>query len=258
MPELPDIEIFTNNLNRLFKGRKLEKIKILRPEKLKDGAAQFSKSLKGKTLIEVYRSGKEMRFKFSNNTLLGLHLMLTGDVFVFEKKNEHKFTIAELYFSGNKALALTDRMRNARITLNPEDKSGVDALSKELNAAYLKKALKRRTQIKSLLANQDVIRGIGGSYADEILWEARISPYSIAAAIPDEKIKELVKTIKRVLRRAIKLITKHHGDKINTEAKEFLRIHTRLKKSSPTGKPIIIDKKGMTSTFYTSEQVLYQ
>src|SRR5205809_4872531 len=126
--------------------------------------------------------------------------MLTGDIFIFETKNDHKSTIAELYFTGRKGLALTDRMGNANIKLDPVDKAGVDAISKELNFKYLKQALQRRTTIKKLLIDQDIIRGIGNSYSDEILWAARISPYSIANAIPDKKIRELVTWIKKILK----------------------------------------------------------
>ena len=112
--------------------------------------------------------------------------------------------------------------------------------------------------IKTLLINQDIIRGIGNSYSDEILWEARISPYSVAAAIPDEKIKELVVIIKKILKKETEQIYKKFEGKINVEVKDFLRVHTKTKDKSPTGAPIIIDQKGMMKTYYTKEQVLYK
>ncbi|MEO7209687.1 MAG: DNA-formamidopyrimidine glycosylase family protein [Chitinophagaceae bacterium] len=258
MPELPDVEVFTRNLHKIFAGCKLLKVKIVNGGKLKDKPAAYSKSLKGKILTRIYRSGKEMRFEFADGTLLGLHLMLTGDVFIFDKKNDHHSTIAELYFDNGKGLALADRMRNANIKLNPVDKEGVDAVSRELSFKYLQQALQRNTSIKKILIDQDVIRGIGNSYSDEILWEAKISPYSIAKAIPDEKIKELVKIIKSVLRKETEMIYKNFKDKINVEVKTFLKIHTKEKSKSPTGAAIKIDKHGMMKTYYTDEQVLYK
>ena len=179
MPELPDVEVFTRNLHKLFAGKKLVKIKVVNGNKLKDKPAELTKALDGQTLEKVYRSGKEMRFLFANGSLLGLHLMLTGDVILFDKKNTHHSTIAEFYFDDGSGFALTDRMRNAHIKLNPVDKAGVDALSPELNFKYLKTAFKRNTGVKKLMIDQDVIRGIGNSYSDEILWKARISPYSL-------------------------------------------------------------------------------
>lgn len=258
MPELPDVEVFTRNLKKMLAGKVLKQVKIINGQKLKDTQAQFSKALNGKTLKKVYRSGKEMRFEFNDGRLLGLHLMLTGDVFVFDKPNERPSTIAELQFKDGTVMALTDRMRNAFIKLDPVDKDGVDALSPELNFKYLQTALKRKTGIKKILTDQNVIRGIGNSYSDEILWQARINPYSVAAAIPEEKIKELVPLIKKVLKKEVEQIYKNHKGKINVEVKDYLQIHTKTNTKSPTGANIIIDQKGMMKTYYTKEQVLYK
>jgi len=255
MPELPDVELFAKNLDKVFAGSKLLKIKVVNGKKLPDTAQSLSKNLEGKKLKRIYRSGKELRFEFSDGTLVGLHLMLTGDMFIFDSKNDHHSTIIELYFEGGKNLALTDRMKNANIKLNPVDKEGVDAL--ELDFKYLKTLLNRKTTIKNIMLDQDLIRGIGNGYSDEILWETRISPYSIASAIPDEKIRELVKAIPRVLKEATQKIDKAYPGKVNDEVKEFLKIHRRTEKS-PTGHQIQIDTKGSRKTYYTDEQVLYQ
>ncbi len=258
MPELPDVEVFTRNLDKLFAGKKIADVKIVNGQKLKDAPAALKKFLKDKTLKRIYRSGKEMRFELDNKKLLGLHLMLTGDVFIFDKINEKKSTIIELHFADGSGLALTDRMGNANVKIDPVDKKGVDAISKELNFKYLQKALQRKTTIKKLLTDQDVIRGIGNSYSDEILWETRISPYSIANAIPHEKIRDLVSTIKKILKNETSLIYKKHKGIVNGEIKEYLKIHTKNKDKSPTGSTIIIDQKGMMKTYYTKEQVLYK
>ncbi len=257
MPELPDIEVFSRNLKNIFNGSKLLKIKVINGKKLVDKPKDLSKSFAGGMLTDIFRSGKEMRFQFDNGNILGMHLMLTGDIFLFEKKNERKSTIVEFYFDNGKNLALTDRMKNARVKLNPGNKEGVDALDKKLNFKYLKKLLNRKAKIKSILLNQDLIRGIGNGYSDEILWESKISPFSIANAIPDEKIKELATTIKRVLKRATNRIFKNHPGLIQGEIKLYHRIHTKLKEKSPTGAPIKIEQKGMMKTYYTDEQVVY-
>ncbi|MEP6747497.1 MAG: DNA-formamidopyrimidine glycosylase family protein [Bacteroidota bacterium] len=258
MPEIPDIEVFTRNLDKIFAGKKLIRIKIVNGQKLKDPLSAYPKALDGKTLKRIYRSGKEMRFEFSEGVLLGLHLMLTGDIFTFDKLNDHHSAIAEFYFDNAPGMVLTDRMKNANIKLDPVDKLGVDALSPDLNFKYLQAALKRKTTIKKILTDQNVIRGIGNSYSDEILWEARISPYSIAAAIPDDKIKDLVVITKKILKKEIEQIYTNFKGKINSEVKTFLKIHTKEKTKSPTGAPIIIDQKGMMKTYYTKEQVLYK
>jgi formamidopyrimidine-DNA glycosylase len=255
MPEIPDVEVFSRNLNKALTEKKLIKVKVVNGKKLPDTAKALSINLEGKILKRIYRSGKEFRFEFQDGTLLGLHLMLTGDMFLFSGKNEHHSTIVELYFEGDKNLALTDRMGNAQIKLNPIDKDGVDAMV--LDFKYLKKIFNRKSTIKTILLDQDLIRGIGNGYSDEILWEARISPYSVASAIPEEKIKELVKIIPAVLKEATQKIDKAYPGRVNDEVKEFLKIHRKVDAKSPTGYPIHIDTKGSRKTYYTDEQVVY-
>ena len=121
----------------------------------------------------------------------------------------------------------------------------------------MKKALNRKAAVKNILLDQDVIRGIGNGYSDEILWRCRISPFSKANAIPDDKIRELAKTIKKVLRGAVDKIYKHHPGLIHGEVKDYLQIHTKKKDKSPTGAKIKNVAKGMLKTYYTDEQVLY-
>ena len=258
MPELPDIEVFSTNLKKLFVGKQLAKVVVINGKKLKDAPKDLSQNLEGNKVEDIYRSGKELRVLFSNGNTLGIHLMLTGDIFLFDETNERKSTIVELHFEDGKGIALTDRMKNANVKLNPVDKEGIDALDKELNFKYLKKAFNRKANIKNILLDQNVIRGIGNGYSDEILWETRISPFSVANAIPDDKIKELVKTIKSVMKNATAKIFKNYPDKIQGEVKEFLKIHTKKKDKSPTGAPIKMIDRGMLKTYYTDEQVLYE
>ena len=258
MPELPDIEVFSRNLKRMYAGKQLAKIKVVNGKKLKDTPKALSKNLEGKKLMDVYRSGKEMRFRFSGDVILGLHLMLTGDLFPFDKKNERKSTIVEFHFKDGSGLALTDRMKNARIELNPEDKEGIDALDRKLNYKRLKEILQRKTNVKNVLLDQNSIRGIGNGYSDEILWQSKISPFSVAAAIPDEQVKVLAKNIKQVLKAAITKISKKYPDLVQGEIRDFMRIHTKKQTDSPTGAPIKTADRGMLNTFYTDEQVLYK
>jgi formamidopyrimidine-DNA glycosylase len=255
MPELPDLQVFSKNLTKTFAGQKLRRIKVVNAKNLKDNEASLNETLQGAVLTEVYRAGKELRFRFSNETIVGMHLMLHGKLFAFDDKNENKNTIVELYFEG-KGLALTDHQEAANIKLNPEDKAGIDALSEELTFDYLKKALQSKSNIKARITNQDVIRGIGNAYADEILWEARIAPLSISNKIPDHKIKTLAGAIKDVLKNAESEILKTHPDIIQGEVRDFLKIHNSKKERSPSGAVIKVDKKGRI-TYFMNEQELF-
>jgi formamidopyrimidine-DNA glycosylase len=78
MPELPDLHTFATNLNPIFQGHKISRIKVVNPAKLKDTEAELKKNLEGNVLENIYRDGKELHFLFSNNVILGMHLMLQG------------------------------------------------------------------------------------------------------------------------------------------------------------------------------------
>lgn len=145
MPELPDIEVFSRNLKKMYGGKKLLKIKVVNNKNIKDSQKELSGALEGQKLKDVYRSGKEMRFLFSNGKVLGLHLMLTGDLIPFEEENERKSTKVEFYFEGGQNLALTDRFKNAFVKLDPVDKEGIDALDSKLNYSYLKKSIEQKS-----------------------------------------------------------------------------------------------------------------
>ena len=258
MPELPDLQVFSQNLNKKFAGKKLQKLNIVNTKKLKQPATRFKKALEKQKLTKVYREGKELRFAFANGNLLGLHLMLHGNLKLFQKKNQKKHTIAELLFDNDSGIAVTDWQGMANIRLNPEEKEVPDALSKKMNEKYLKEQLQSKASIKNILMNQDIIRGIGNAYADEILWEAGISPFSIANKIPVSKIKLLTKVIRSVLKNAERQIKKTHPDLISGEVRDFLRIHNSKKKISPTGAPILSRIVASRKTYYTDEQEVYK
>jgi formamidopyrimidine-DNA glycosylase len=117
---------------------------------------------------------------------------------------------------------------------------------------------KSKAAIKSWLLDQKQIRGIGNAYADEILWQAGISPFSISNKIPDSHIKSLDKAIKSVLRNAEKMILKTNPDIISGELRDFLDIHNSKKLRSPTGGKILVKTVGARKTYYTNEQELFR
>lgn len=104
--------------------------------------------------------------------------------------------------------------------------------------------------------DQQVVRGIGNAYADEILWNARISPFSKAEKIPASKIRSLASSVRKVLTRAEKQISKEEPGIIGGEIRDFLDIHNAKEKRSPTG-ALIRKKAGTRKTYYTDEQELF-
>ena len=259
MPELPDLQVFSRNLDKALKGNTLKKINIVNGKRLKTTAAALNKALAGNKLAEVYREGKQLRFRFSNGAVLGMHLMLHGKLFLFDKKNPEKYAIAELLFDDGKGLALTDYQGMANITLDPEESDAPDALSAKMTASFLKKTFATtHKEVKELLLDQHIIRGIGNAYADEILWQARISPFSRADKIPVDKVAKLASVIKKVLKDAEKKILKANPDIIAGEIRDFMEIHHPKKETSPGGATIKHTTVKSRKTYYTDEQVLYE
>jgi len=259
MPELPDLQIFSHNLDKKLSGKVLKTFSLENTKKAKDSAAAFRKALEGEKLEKVYREGKELRFKFKNDTILGMHLMLHGKLFLFEEKNTNKHTIVEMLFEDGTGLALTDYQGIAVPSLNPEEATVPDALSDELTVNYLEQQFaKKKTAVKKILMDQHVIRGIGNAYADEIFWEAGISPFSVAGKIPAAKVKELHRAIHKVLKDAEKNIRKEHPDIIAGEIRDFLKIHHTKQTHSPTGGAIEQKELNGRRTYYTDEQELFE
>ncbi|MFD1256758.1 DNA-formamidopyrimidine glycosylase family protein [Mucilaginibacter terrae] len=258
MPELPDLEVFSINLTKALKGKKLVNVNVLQAKKLNVTVNEFTDVLQGQFIAGVIRSGKHLHFKFKNGTVLGLHLMLHGQLHWFEKENENKYTIVELYFDGGTSLALTDFQRQATPTLNPEKAQSPDALDKEVNLKFWKDTLqKSKSVIKTILMDQHVVRGIGNAYADEILYNACLSPFSIANKIPDDHIKILDKSIRKVLMDAVKEIIKARPDIISGELRDFFQVHRPKMKTTPSGAIILQKPLASRKTYYTEEQKLF-
>ena len=80
MPELPDLQAFSQNLQKRLGGKVVNEV-TEHTTKLNVSAAELKKALEGQTLKEVRREGKELYFEFKNGSVLALHLMLHGQLF---------------------------------------------------------------------------------------------------------------------------------------------------------------------------------
>jgi formamidopyrimidine-DNA glycosylase len=123
---------------------------------------------------------------------------------------------------------------------------------------YLTTALKGLSHsIKTVLTEGKVIRGIGNAYVDEILYAAKISPFSKADKIPATKVDDLIKAIKTVLTDAEKAILKAYPDTITEKKRDFLQVHLPKKKQNPAGELIHTAEIDSRKTYYTDSQELF-
>ncbi|GAA4326029.1 Fpg/Nei family DNA glycosylase [Mucilaginibacter gynuensis] len=257
MPEIPDLNIFRKNLARRLVGKTLSTMHVIITRRLKTPEAEFKNILEGQTLMGIERTGKELHFLFKNGHRLGLHLMLYGAMHWYEDKNENRFTIAELVFNDGTGLAITDWQKAVILTLDPEPATIPDAL--DLSSGYLNTALLKISRpIKTVLTDGKTVRGIGNAYVDEILYEAKISPFSEANKIPEDKIEVLTKAIKTVLTNAEYHILKNFPDTITEKERDFLQVHRPKQSKTLAGEEILKAEINKRQTYYTEAQQLFK
>ncbi|BCS56053.1 DNA-formamidopyrimidine glycosylase family protein [Geobacter sp. SVR] len=261
MPELPDLTVFAENLHRRLAGGRITAVhRHGSGGRLNVSPAELSRALSGATIERVERAGKELCFRIGNGRLLYIHLMLNGGFRLAAQPLQRSAgdAIISIDFEQGVCLSLHDPKGLATVSLDPPRDQGVpDAL--DVDAGLLKRLIagKPRTLIKALLIDQKIIRGIGNAYADEILWQARISPRSSAGKLPDEAVEALAAAISSVLLDAAQQLRKRHPDMIAGEFREFLAVHNPDRRESPGGRSIRVETVSSKKTYFTDEQVLY-
>jgi formamidopyrimidine-DNA glycosylase len=256
MAELPDLTVFAHMLSRKFQGKVLDNLEVTVAKKLNVSVENLRSALEGRELTSVTREGKTLQLHFSGGQVLGLHLMLRGELIELKGKETPRFQILAFRFKNGGGFAVVDRQKQATPTLQPKPATAPDAL--DADSAYFTALLaKKRTVIKTLLMDQKVLRGIGNSYADEILYHAGVSPFSIANAIPAKRAAQIFESIGTVLQKAIQQIEEANGDELRGELRDFLSIHDPGLKKTAKGEPIKTEKIGGRKTYYTDGQELF-
>lgn len=258
MPELPDLQVITKNLNKLYANCVLTNVSLASKAKTNATQEEYRKLLLGKKIKDITRVGKEIKILFETHDYIMLHLMREGNLHN-DIKNEKNF-IVKLEFDNNTLLAMSDYMWQAKCLLNPPITEVPDPFSVSFTMDYFKSRLyeKKRTSIKSFLIDQSNILGIGNAYADEILWETKLSPFTKCGNIPEEVIADLYENIIQVLDISVKRIMEISPDIISGEIRSFMNVHDKSKTESPTGFEIFSEKIGGKITYYTKEQILYE
>ena len=255
MPELPDLAVIAKNIEKRLKDHTLQSLTLHVDRKANVDEKTFHDALVGHKVKSVFREGKELRFEIGKE-LLGLHLMLHGELKLVENDEEVKFPILQLDF-GKHHLYLTDWQKQAAATLNPEKTTVPDAL-KMKDKEFGELLNKKKSDIKTVLLDQKSIRGIGNAYADEILYDSGISPHSIANAIPANQVEKLWRSMQSVLKDAIDQISKADPDRLTGENRDFMKIHLPKIDKTEKGEAIIVDKKGSRKSYYVESQEVYK
>jgi formamidopyrimidine-DNA glycosylase len=210
MPELPEVEIWRENLERWLQGRLIHRARV--PDALlrgKQSRRSVEAGLEGARVRAVGRRGKFLVFDLGRaRAALLVHLGMTGTFErVTPKAKLPRFTRASLELSRGERIAFLDvrRLGEFRLVTDKETKRlealGVEPLEREFTPARLYELLQKSVRpVKIFLMDQKRIAGIGNIHAAEALFLAGIHPERSASGLTREESALLVRSIRRQLR----------------------------------------------------------
>lgn len=238
MSELPELQVLKEILGRRVVGREIGVVRILRPGVLGMGEVPVE-ALNGNLFSEVSRRGKHLVLSVNRDLHMVIHLMTTGRLIICRGNTRAtKATSLIVAFSDGKDLRLVEngpvKLVQVHMVKDPLQvkgiaKQGIEPLSSALTVDTLADMVaKRRRQAKRLLTDQQMIAGIGSTYADEILFDAKISPVRYVNTLCSMEIEQLHRSITKVLENAIEQIRIRIGDSLFTdEVRDFMRVYKR-------------------------------
>jgi formamidopyrimidine-DNA glycosylase len=221
MPELPEVEITARRLDAALRSARIESALAPGINALKTFDPPLAE-LEGREILGVGRRGKHLIVRIEGSSTspaqlaLLIHLMSAGRLQLFDRRAGPRDRTSRLLVRiedgrelrlrefGSKQAAWVKLLRaedlehdHALATLGPEawpDPEGQVSLQGLLNLPR---------PLHTLLRDQHTIAGIGRSWVDEILWEARLSPFKRGADLEGEESQRLRTAIMDVLGAAI-------------------------------------------------------
>ena len=240
MPELPEVEITARRLGSALAGAEVESTLAPGMVAMKTVDPPLS-ALEGHTITGITRIGKMPIVEFAPDgepLSLLVHLMSAGRLQVYDKRASLKdrrsrvlIRIADgrelrLREFGTKQRAWAKLYRDGGVA----DDEMVATLGPEAWPApplpELAAAVDQPRQLHPLLRDQRAIAGIGRSWVDEILWEARLSPFKKGSELDGEEVERLYDAL-AVLGDAIDHYEQMIGDQVPDKLPMPLRVHRR-------------------------------
>ena len=226
MPELPEVEIVRQSLNKKIKQKKVKKV-IVRNSNLRFKIPlNFTSFLKDKKIIKVRRFSKYLILCLSNNSYCLLHLGMSGTIHIVNKDKKNFITNTSFYSSPRLPLKhnhVEIIFKDLKIIYNDPrrfgffqiikdgyllkkrfDHLGPEPFDSKFDQKYVYFFLKNKEKnIKSFLLDQSFVSGIGNIYANEILFLSKINPTKKARLLKEKDCKKIVIYSKKVLFNAI-------------------------------------------------------
>jgi formamidopyrimidine-DNA glycosylase len=236
MPELPEVEITARRLDAAVRGVTVESALAPGMNVMKTFDPPLE-ALAGREISEVRRVGKMPVVEFGDLALL-IHLMSAGRLRLFDKRASLKDRASRvlLRLEDGRELRLREfgTKQRAWAKLLPSESVNEDEAVARLGPeAWPSPPLDRFAalidqprHLHPLLRHQGDISGIGRSWVDEILWEARLSPFKKGTELSEEEVERLHVAL-HVLGDAIEHYEETIGEQLPDKVPMPLRVHKR-------------------------------
>lgn len=239
VPELPDVKIYLEALQRTVGSRQINKIDLRSPFVVRTFEPDLF-VVEGTTIRRFQRLGKRIVWELDDDLFLVFHLMIAGR-FHWKKagtKPRTKIDLAAFHFDhGTLMLTEASQKKRASIHVVQGERSlaaynpgGIDVLACTLEE-FRRELLAENRTLKRALTNPRRFDGIGNAYSDEILHAARLSPIKWTGRLNDAEIARLFESTRTTLETWIDRLREQTGDgfpdKVTAFRKE-MRVHGKF------------------------------
>ena len=250
MPELPDVSVYVEALEKRLLGQPLQKVRLTSPFVLRTFDPPPS-ALEGKHVRSIRRLGKRIVFEFDGELFLIVHLMIAGRFrwLAPGAKVPGKLGLAALDFP-NGTLVLTEAGSKRRASMHivrgaeavrAHDPGGIEPLEATLDE-FTAALTRERHTLKRTLTDPHVFSGIGNAYSDEILHRARLSPVQLTTNLDAAEIERLWRATRETLTDWTNRLRAEAGDNFPEKVTAFrdgMAVHGRYGKPCPDcGTPV--------------------
>jgi formamidopyrimidine-DNA glycosylase len=250
LPELPDVTVYLEALERRILGATLERVRLLTPFLLRSVDPPLS-AVAGKRVTGLRRIGKRLVIALEDDLFLVLHLMIAGRLHwkAAGAKPPGKIGLAAFDFStgtlvlteaGTKRRAALEAVRG-EIALRAVDPGGIEVMDASLEQFRAALTAENHT-LKRTLTDPRVFSGIGNAYSDEIFHRARLSPVKLTQSLGDDEIRRLHDATRTVLAEWIERLRADAGEGFPEGVTAFrldMKVHGRYGKPCPDcGAPV--------------------
>jgi formamidopyrimidine-DNA glycosylase len=246
MPELPEVNALAGGLTERMRGRTISAVRLRSVGALKTYDPPLQ-ALVGQAVAGWSRHGKFLDMT-AGDVHLVVHLARAGWIRWRDRLNEAKATLRgplalQVELESGSGIDITEQGTEHRLALyvvrHAADvpgiaRLGVDVLDDGLDRAQLGELLgQRRGQLKTVLADQSLIAGVGNAYSDEVLHAARLSPFRQAAALTEEETARLHGALRTVMSDAVERARAVDIADLKPDKKQHLTVHGRAGEPCP-------------------------